>query len=374
MSSAPKVIDLFAGVGGLSLGAERAGFKLSAAVEYEKRIIESHAVNFPNTVHVCADISLLSGKELRKTAELKQSELAGLIGGPPCQGFSTMGKRSPLDQRNQLFIKFYHLITELKPAFFMVENVPGILQSQYDGLRNKSKKLVETEYQVLDPIVISANDLGAVTTRTRVLFVGVRRDVNGADKIVETLENLKAEESASVREALTGLPRKILDDWDDINSSWQKVKTRHFSKYVHYINRFKPGVGDSFSIDRFVERSEVSGCLATKHSKKMIQRLSKLKPGQTDTISKSIKLKGNGLCPTLRAGTDSTRGSFQAVRPIHPYQTRVITPREAARLQGFPDWFQFHETKWHSFRQIGNSVCPIVGEKMLSAIKSSLNM
>ncbi len=99
-----------------------------------------------------------------------------------------------------------------------------------------------------------------------------------------------------------------------------------------------------------------------------------LNPGQQDKVSKSSKLDIDGFCPTLRAGTDNTKGSFQAVRPIHPSQPRVITPREAARLQGFPDWFQFHETKWHSFRQIGNSVCPIVGEKVLSAIKICLSM
>jgi len=91
-----------------------------------------------------------------------------------------------------------------------------------------------------------------------------------------------------------------------------------------------------------------------------------------DKVSKFPRLSWDGLCPTLRAGTDSSRGSYQAVRPIHPDKNRVITPREAARLQGFPDWFQFSPTKWHSFRQIGNSVSPFVAEAVLDVIRCKL--
>jgi len=80
----------------------------------------------------------------------------------------------------------------------------------------------------------------------------------------------------------------------------------------------------------------------------------------------------NGFCPTLRAGTGPEKGSYQAVRPLHPTENRVITPREAARLQGFPDWFQFSPTKWHSFRQIGNSVSPILSERIFAVIRKAL--
>jgi DNA (cytosine-5)-methyltransferase 1 len=90
--------------------------------------------------------------------------------------------------------------------------------------------------------------------------------------------------------------------------------------------------------------------------------------GRSDPITKSYKLEWEGLCPTLRAGTGSERGAFQAVRPLHPEQGRVITVREAARLQGFPDWFEFHETKWQSFRMIGNSVSPYVSFALLKSI------
>jgi DNA (cytosine-5)-methyltransferase 1 len=98
-----------------------------------------------------------------------------------------------------------------------------------------------------------------------------------------------------------------------------------------------------------------------------------LQYGKMDSRTKSVRLDPNGFCPTLRAGTGPEKGSFQAVRPIHYSRPRVITPREAARLQGFPDWFQFDTTKWHSFRQIGNSVSPLVSEFIMTKVAEVLN-
>jgi DNA (cytosine-5)-methyltransferase 1 len=177
-----------------------------------------------------------------------------------------------------------------------------------------------------------------------------------------------------VRTALAGLPVEVSEEWIDYQSSWQKVDFTNPNPYILQLNEIIDGVGDNDAIDRLIKQSEVSGCFGTRHSKDVTKRYAALGPGEQDQVSKSTKLKPYGLCPTLRAGTDNTKGSYQAVRPIHHIKPRVITPREAARLQGFPDWFQFHETKWHSFRQIGNSVCPIVAEKVLSAIKSTLKL
>ena len=120
----PNVIDLFAGAGGLSLGAARAGFNVSAAVEIDTHAIESHRINFPNTVHIQRDIMSLTGQELLQIAGVQECELAGIIGGPPCQGFSNIGHGNVADIRNRLFVKFFELIEELQPAFFLAENVP----------------------------------------------------------------------------------------------------------------------------------------------------------------------------------------------------------------------------------------------------------
>lgn len=374
MATDLKIIDLYSGVGGLSLGAVKAGFDLAGAVEIEKRIIDSHTVNFPKSQHLCSDVSSLNSKTLKKELKLGNRDLSGLIGGPPCQGFSTMGKRCITDERNQLFVNFFKLTTELQPAFFLAENVPGILNDQYSKIRNKGFRLVENDYQLLKPIKVVASDFGAATIRTRIFFIGVRNDIAGAELIPEAIEQLKSNAYSYVKDALLGLPEKISDTWLDYNSSWQQIETSNPNNYVKKLNQFVEGIGEEVSIKRFLKKKEVSGCFGTRHSTEIAKRYSKLKPGQQDLISKSSKLNVDGFCPTLRAGTDSTKGSFQAVRPIHPTQPRVITPREAARLQGFPDWFQFHETKWHSFRQIGNSVCPIAAEKVLLAIKQSIKM
>ncbi len=112
--------------------------------------------------------------------------------------------------------------------------------------------------------------------------------------------------------------------------------------------------------------------MGTRHDASIIERYAALEPGERDEISKAVKLDANGFCPTLRAGTDITRGKYQAVRPIHHMKPRVITPREGARLQGFPDWFVFHKTKWHSFRQIGNSVSPLISEHLLTTVVEHL--
>lgn len=374
MSQAPNVIDLYSGVGGLSLGAVKAGFTLTAAVEYEKRILNSHEKNFPRSKHICSDVSKLDGSSLRTLSGVNKSEISGLIGGPPCQGFSTIGKQNIDDERNQLFIKFFQLASEINPGFFLAENVPGILQEPYERIRSQARRLVEKKYDLLDPITITAKDYGAATSRTRVFFIGVRKDVKGANELKTSILAKKVQRPVFVENALVGLPDEISEDWIEFDDSWQKLVRANANSYVRSLNSFCEGIGDENALKRFEKKKEVSGCFGTRHSTEVEKRYRKLRPGQQDKVSKSVKLSSNGFCPTLRAGTDNTKGSFQAVRPIHPLQPRVITPREAARLQGFPDWFQFHETKWHSFRQIGNSVCPIVAEKVLAAIKSSLSI
>ena len=115
-----------------------------------------------------------------------------------------------------------------------------------------------------------------------------------------------------------------------------------------------------------------TGNMKTAHTDAVVHRFSKVKPGETDKIGRHPRLLSHGLCPTLRAGTGADKGSYQSVRPIHPTENRVITVREAARLQGFPDCHLFHPTIWHSFRMVGNSVSPIVAEKILSVIAKKI--
>jgi DNA (cytosine-5)-methyltransferase 1 len=316
---------------------------------------------------------VLTGIQLLEQSGLKIGELDGLIGGPPCQGFSTIGRRDPNDIRNSLFAHFIRLIAETQPRFFVAENVPGILQSRNADLLASALSLIPNNYKLLTPTKVIASDFGAPTTRTRVFFVGF--DPSRCGNL--TLDLFKPNDSqvkTTVREALYGLPTKINPSWQSESSSWQPVQLLEPSFFNDRAQSLIPkGVGDQFTIDAFKDAGFASGSFGTHHKPEIEKRYGKLKPKEQDPISKSARLSLDGFCPTLRAGTGSDKGSYQAVRPIHPTEARVITPREAARLQGFPDWFLLHTTKWHSFRQLGNSVSPIVAEQILSAIASRVH-
>jgi DNA (cytosine-5)-methyltransferase 1 len=368
----PKIIDLFAGVGGFSLGAIRAGFDVVAAIDLDKHAIAGHKKNFPLTSHRRRNIARLSGESLLDIANLNEGKLAGIIGGPPCQGFSRIGSRRKNDKRNSLFYHFFRLISETKPLFFVAENVPGILDEKYDSLVEEALSLVCDDYDCLEPFKIRASDFGAATNRTRVFFVGTHSSLESSLSLSDFMAKNKYKE-ASVRIALAGLQPRIMDSWQNEESSWRQVDLVD-SEYIRLINRRCAGsAGDALAIKRFEEKREISGWLGTHHQAEVVKRFAAVPAGHTEKISRYPRLSWEGLCPTLRAGTDSSRGSFQAVRPIHPEEPRVIAPREAARLQGFPDWFQFSPTKWHSFRQLGNSISPFVSEHVLKVIQRKIS-
>jgi DNA (cytosine-5)-methyltransferase 1 len=365
--TAPSVIDLFSGVGGLSLGAARAGFCVAGSVELDPIASEYHGLNFPNTKHLREDVGALSGKQLLDVFDIIPGRLGGLIGGPPCQGFSLIGKREKDDPRNLLFGHFFRLVAEMRPAFFVAENVPGILRHENSRVIEAALSHLPPRYVVLPPIKAKASDFGAPTTRTRVFFVGF--DPERIDSLTTSLFTADPETAAvKVKHALRGLP-DVCADWQEEAQSWRTVKElprgRFFERVIGHI---PSGVGDPACLALAAKR-KVSGFLGTRHTSETVARFDALAPGEIDAVYRSPRLDPEGFCPTLRAGTNADKGSFQAVRPIHPRRPRVISPREAARLQGFPDWFQFHPTKWHAFRQIGNSVSPILAEQLLSPLR-----
>ena len=369
-SGRPKVIDLFAGVGGLSLGASRAGFNVVAAVERDPIARETHTLNFPNSLHIADEIGEnFCGKTFLHKLGLDPGELHGLIGGPPCQGFSVIGKMSVNDERNVAFLHFFRLVAETRPLFYLAENVPGILGDKYTGLVETALSLVPEDYTVLPPFEARASDYGAPTSRKRIFFVGYRSEVTTPLMFANFASpaNIK---KVTVGQALQGLPVDINPDWQSEEDAWCKVK-RSYGVPTAYRERLKGavpfGVGSPEHI-RKLEENLVSACFGTRHNPAVAERYGRLAGGEKDKVSRSVRLDPSRFCPTIRAGTDKDKGRFQAVRPIHPTRARVITPREAARLQGFPDWFVFHPTKWHSFRQIGNSVSPILAEYLLRVI------
>ena len=372
MKNTPAVVDLFAGAGGLSLGAARAGFRVAGAVEIDKEANETHLKNFPNAVHIARDISTLSGRDLISLCGLKPGELSGLIGGPPCQGFSVIGKQNPLDGRNRLLGHFMRLVKEIKPAFFVAENVPGILLGRNVDVLDEALGLVPKSYVIMAAHKVEAQRFGAPTTRKRMFFIGF--DPTRVRALsAELLNEAEVKVRTTVRQALDGLPRRISPAWQSEEDGWRVAKKLPPGYFNDRAQACIPqGVGDLDAIRRYAEKGFTSGNLGTTHAPEIAARYGALKHGEMDMASRSVRLNPDHYCPTLRAGTGADKGRFQAVRPIHPSVARVITPREAARLQGFPDWFVLHRTKWHSFRQIGNSVSPMVAEAVLNRIHQQL--
>ena len=374
-SNAGILIDLFSGAGGLTLGAARAGFNVAIAVDTDAKANDTHRRNFPCALHLNDDVTQLPAVTLKDSLPIGCTRPAGIVGGPPCQGFSIMGKRDTKDLRNGAFGAFFRIVSELEPAFFLAENVPGILHSQYDSIRDAAFSQLHGRYVLLPPLSLTASDYGAATKRTRVFFFGYCPDRIRPLTMDDFKAPAKTVVPVRVSHALEGLPSDIDPDWQTEAQGWQTVSEYPDTPFSNRLwAHIPPDTGDQESLQRHARNREVSGCLGTRHSDAVLDRYRRTECGRTDPVSRAYRLHPDGFCPTLRAGTGPDRGSHQALRPIHPELPRVITPREAARLQGFPDWFRFQPTKWHSFRQIGNSVSPILAERLLSVVAGAMDL
>lgn len=365
MNGKPTIVDLFCGCGGFGLGAELAGFHTVAAIDVDETLQSAYKRNFPKTNVVKADLSKIDESDWESILE-GVGNIDGIIGGPPCQGYSRMGAGDVSDSRRLLIMDFFRHVNILSPKFFVMENVEGLLDAKNIGQLHKAISSVDGKYTVLDPLVIDASLYGAPTKRKRVIVVGFDSErISGINKeLFFSLNNV-----VTVRDAISDIPDPIRQSGDSEDFGWSKYKSINvLSEYAKCLRAEPPeGLGDPEAIRR-LSQNEVSGNFVTVHSERVQERYASIEPGKADPISKSKKLSWDGLCPTLRAGTGADKGSHQAVRPLHPDFGRVITVREAARLQGFPDWFCFHPAKWHSFRMIGNSVSPVVSRAILSKI------
>lgn len=364
------LIDLFSGCGGFSLGAELAGFRSLAAIDIEPTLQSGFKKNFPHTKVIQADVSQIRKADWSQLIGLSRPD--GIIGGPPCQGFSRIGKRSKEDPRNTLINHFYRHVEELAPKFFVMENVEGLLDECNRPILEQAIERISGRYRVIGPLVINAADYGAATNRRRVVVVGYdpqESDPFSAEYLLPTCS-----QHTTVQDAIADLPTPIKQTKDQNDFGWAAYPKDSvvLSTYAAALRELPPdGLGWTVAIDQLRE-GLVSGLFETIHSDEVTARYIQTPCGSADKISKSYKLAWDGLCPTLRAGTGAEKGAFQAVRPLHPEQGRVITVREAARMQGFPDWFVFHPAKWHSFRMIGNSVSPFVSFGLLSRIHNKL--
>ncbi|MGE4264250.1 MAG: DNA cytosine methyltransferase [Desulfovibrio sp.] len=366
------IVDLYCGCGGFSLGAELAGFRSLAAIDIDPILQSSYRLNFPRTKTIQGSVADFDTATWRHFLGSERPD--GIIGGPPCQGFSRIGKRRKDDPRNSLIHHFYRQVNSLSPKFFVMENVEGLLDAQNVDLLNSGIELVAKRYRVCSPTIVNAANFGAATNRHRVVVIGY--DPERMDAVsLNDIATLPPGGYSTVRDAIADLPSPIPDLKMPHNFGWSEYPEVDAAGLSEYAARLRCTPPDGLGWDEAIAKLQsgvVSGMFSTMHSKAVAKRYSDTLPGKCDPISRSQKLAWNGLSPTLRAGTGSDKGSYQAVRPLHPSESRVITVREAARLQGFPDWFVFHPAKWHSFRMIGNSVSPLVSYALLHHLHAKL--
>lgn len=369
--AAGTLVDLFCGVGGFSLGAELSGFHSLAAIDVDSTLQSGYRRNFPSTKAIQASVADIEASDWRQI--LGGARPDGVIGGPPCQGFSMIGKRQKDDPRNSLIGQFVRQVNTLRPRFFIMENVEGLLSAENRPILSAALEGLSGTYRVLQPVVLNASDFGAPTIRKRVMIIGY--DPSDMDELNESDLAPVAASRVTVQQAISDLPAPIPDMKEEMNFGWADYpETPVISEYAHRLRAPAPTGLGSLKASEMLAAGRVSGMFSTRHSAEIVRRYTSIQGGKSDPTTKSYKLQWDGQCPTLRAGTGADKGAFQAVRPLHPSEGRVITVREAARLQGFPDWFLFHPAKWHSFRMIGNSVSPSVSAAVMARIASRLRV
>ena len=364
MSDRPTAISLFAGAGGLCLGFEQAGFDVPVAVEVDPIHAATHALNFPMWETICAPVEAIQPIDIY----LKQKPpIDVIIGGPPCQSFSRGGKRDPDDARSHLLGEFVRLVAQIYPKYFVLENVKGLTQGHCRKVLEQAIADLKTAGYHLPPWqVLNAKDYGVPQNRERLFLLGSRHDLPPVHYPAPT-------RTVTVQEALADIPDTESSYWslgDGRVKNYSVVMGRW--PYARKMQCLSEGAWMN-GYPREWDSAVLYNSHATEHSQAVLDRFAQVAPGERDPISRFYRLDPKGVSPTLRAGTDSSRGKHTAPRPIHHLYDRCITVREMARLSGFPDWFRFDDRKWHGARQIGNAVPPpmayAVAREVMNALK-----
>lgn len=373
-------IDLFAGAGGLSLGFEQAGFDVVAAVEIDPVHCAAHKFNFPQTAVLSRSVVGLTAAEIRIAAGIGTAEIDCVFGGPPCQGFSLIGHRVLDDPRNNLVLEFVRLVAELDARTFVFENVKGLTIGKHrDFLDELVVAFDQAGYDIRLPwSVLDAARYGTPQHRQRLILYGAKKGqklptyptplFNAAgDKC--TLAGLPI--GPSCRDAIGDLP-----DADRFASLMESdaVRTSSFGEPSGYAAALRCLSNDAWHSGyvRNWNPAILTSSARTTHTEISRRRYAETVAGNVEPISRFFKLPPDGVCNTLRAGTDGARGAFTSPRPIHYEHPRCITVREMARLHGFPDWFRLHATKWHGARQIGNAVPPPLARAIAASVVKAL--
>ncbi|MCF7787038.1 MAG: DNA cytosine methyltransferase [Prosthecobacter sp.] len=326
-------IESFCGAGGMSLGLANAGFKPLMAFDLDRAAIQTYCANLGPHGRV-ADARQVLGADILRDSGIRRGELALFAGGPPCQGFSKQHRGAHLgDSRNDLVVEYIRLVDELRPRFFLFENV-AIFGQKRGKAYVKQMHDDLCEYEINFRLVNSA-DFGLAQTRERYLIVGRRRDQNAGFDFPDRICR-----QVTVGDVLKGLPEPPDD----------------FTDHPRFPNHQRARV-TTLNIERFSHVPQGGGWQDIPYELRLPchQRVDTTSGGWPDVYG---RLEWSGQCPTITGGFDSfTRGRYG-----HPIANRPLTPREAARLQGFPDRFKFCGTRGDIRSQIGNAVPPPLAE------------
>lgn len=348
----PTVIDLFAGVGGLSLGFEMEGFDILLANEFDQSIATAYKENHKSTNVVVGDITSL---DLSKVFGEYVNKIDVLIGGPPCQGFSQKGKRKTInDERNFLFKHYVEVVKFVKPKYFVMENVPNLLTAEKGFFLNEIKGLFKGYGYSIRYGVLNAADYGVPQNRRRAIIIG---------KYLATPPELPlpCKQKVTIWDAISDLAYlesgegEFEQEYRNSPKSDYEKKMRKGSKILY-------------------------NHMATKHSALALERLSLIPPNAgkeilpKEHITKSVysgtwsRMKQNDVAVTITTRFDTpSSGKF-----THPFLNRAITVREAARLQSFPDTFKFIGSKMSQMKQVGNAVPPLLARKIARVIMNDI--
>jgi len=372
MNSKPTVLDLFSGCGGMSWGLHKAGFNILAGIDHWPRALETFKLNHPSTQTIEADLAKLSPAPIMKMLGIEKGELDCIIGGPPCQGLSKnvpAAYRFLEDPRNQLFRDYLRFVEEMLPKVVVMENVAEIYNA-YDGaVRNEIVEKLQGLGYAVEVSVLYAPDYGIPQRRRRCFFFASRTGISpiipppmfGPEKI----------------DTLFGSVKKYRSAWSAM-SDLPSLKNGEGYEPMDYD---KPPQND-FQTEMRQGANVLYDHVTRKLNQKQFSRIASLGPGQ------GIKDLPEELRP--KAGYSGAYGrlDFDMVAPTitrwvfhpgsgrfcHPQDVRLITIREAARLQTFSDDFRFTGTYIEKSHQIGNAVPPLFMESMATNIKVCLQV
>lgn len=372
-----KFIDLFAGAGGLSLGLEQAGFSVAFANEINKTCAETYSYNrnlSEKQIYV-GDINKL----IKKIDNYKEQfdDISLVCGGPPCQGFSMANRQRLIDDpRNKLYKSYLEFLSFVMPKFFIMENVKGMAKKIKEIIEDFSfvlKNQYNIEYKILN-----AKDYGIPQNRERLFIIGNRIGVN-TKQIFEDIENYKVNKFVTLGEAILDLPALEPNKLKN-NTKFEDDKCGYFVKDYNYKNtNFYGYINNGRKItklynhkSRYNNERDIKifgllpqGCNSLHESIKDIMPYSRRNNIFKD---KYFKLSENDICKTI-----TSHMKFDCNMYIHPTQARGLSPREAARVQTFPDDYVFKGSPNNWYMQIGNAVpvklAEVIGKCILKSLK-----